>query len=42
MAWRNLIGPTKYGTGEGKDFKRKSEEIKAGSIYDYFVKFCNF
>jgi len=29
--WRNLIGPTKYGTGEGKDFKRKTnDEIKSG------------
>jgi len=31
QGWRNLIGPTKYGSGEGKDFKRKSdEEIRSG------------
>ena len=31
QGWRNLIGPTKYGSGEGKDFKRKTdEEIKSG------------
>ena len=31
QGWRNLIGPTKYGSGEGKEFKKKSdEEIKCG------------
>lgn len=26
LEWRNLIGPTMYGSGEGKDFKRKTDE----------------